>query len=66
MEYIYGHPSDALHILPCIRSQEAAPGSLAIQVKGVLPMDKLIETLALIATIKAIDLFTSWLKEKNR
>ena len=34
--------------------------------KGVLPMDKLIEALALIATIKAIDLFTNWIKEKNR
>ena len=31
----------------------------------MLPVDKLIEALALIATIKAIDLFASWLKRKT-
>lgn len=29
-------------------------------------MDKLIDVLALIAAIKAIDLFSDWIKEKKR
>ena len=57
MHYIYCHVS-------VVKRQH--PVAWQYRSKRVLPVDKLIEALALIATIKAIDLFASWLKEKNR